>query len=494
MKSLPPFILFALLAASISRADIIRVPTDYETIQSAIEAAVAGDTIDVSAGTYQERLVLKPGIVVRSVGGNEKGKLGLTRAEITILDGGGANGEAPGVTMAAGATLDGFTITRVGLYDEDSWKKHWDEQGENQSHARIGTSGKPAIAITGLNCTVTNNIVRHNGDTGIAIVGVEGNTTAPRVVDNVCYRNMGGGIGSMKGSTAFIDSNTCFENLYAGIGHNGASPLVTNNICYRNVRAGIGVSEGASPVVRKNRCYENRRSGIGIRTSPETRPVVEGNDCYENAMAGIGVEDEAAPIVRSNRCYRNEAAGIGCRSDSAPLIVDNHCFENDAAGIGAASAQPLLFQNRLEKNETAGIGIRGHSKAYLLENTCLENRLVAVGMPDGAEAFLQKNTFERTGGMPPIVAILGGSKASLIGNTIKGGGVAGILLEGNLTATENVLEGQNGGAGILAKENSEVALLRNRIEGYRNAVSDQGAKFIRPEDHERLRSRKRNAN
>ncbi|MEN9020215.1 MAG: hypothetical protein ABF370_06870, partial [Verrucomicrobiales bacterium] len=154
MKSLPPFILFALLAASISRADIIRVPTDYETIQSAIEAAVAGDTIDVSAGTYQERLVLKPGIVVRSVGGNEKGKLGLTRAEITILDGGGANGEAPGVTMAAGATLDGFTITRVGLYDEDSWKKHWDEQGENQSHARIGTSGKPAIAITGLNCTV----------------------------------------------------------------------------------------------------------------------------------------------------------------------------------------------------------------------------------------------------------------------------------------------------------------------------------------------------
>ena len=92
MKSLPPSILFALLAASISRADIIRVPTDYETIQSAIEAAVAGDTIDVSAGTYQERLVLKPGIVVRSVGGNEKGKLGLTRAETTILDGGGDPG------------------------------------------------------------------------------------------------------------------------------------------------------------------------------------------------------------------------------------------------------------------------------------------------------------------------------------------------------------------------------------------------------------------
>ncbi len=482
MKNLPPFILFALLSASISFADVIRVPTDYETIQSAIDAVDAGDTIEVSAGTYLERLVLKPGITVRSVGGNERGKLGLIRAETTILDGGGENGDAPGVTMAEGATLDGFTITRVGLYDEEQWKRHWDEQGENQSHEHIGTFGKPAIAITGLNCTVTNNIVRHNGDTGIAIVGVEGTSTAPRVAGNVCYRNMGGGIGSMKGSTAFIDSNTCFENLYAGIGHNGASPLVTNNRCYRNVRAGIGVSEGSSPVLRNNRCYGNRRAGIGIRTGAKTRPIVEDNDCYENAMAGIGVEDEAAPIVRSNRCYRNEAAGIGCRSDSAALIVDNDCFENKAAGIGVNSAQPLLLQNRLEKNETAGIGIRGDSNARVLENTCLDNRLVAVGMPDGAEAILLNNTFERTGGMPPIVAILGGSKASLIGNKIKGGGVAGVLLDGKLTATDNVLEGKNGGHGILAKENSEATILGNRIEGYRKPVSDHGAKSIVTKD------------
>ena len=56
------------------------------------------------------------------------------------------------------------------------------------------------------------------------------------------YRNMGGGIGSMKESTATIEENVCFENYYAGIGHDNASPLVINNTCYENIRAGIGAA------------------------------------------------------------------------------------------------------------------------------------------------------------------------------------------------------------------------------------------------------------
>ena len=478
MKRMFPMMITWLCSAIALLGEPIKVPEHHQSIQAAIDVAESGDTIEVAPGTYRERLVLQPGIAIRSVGPDGKGKLGLARAEATIIDGGGEDGRSPGVTMAEGATLDGFTITRVGIYDADRWKKDWEEKGDNQEHEDIGNFGVPAIAITGSTCTVINNIVRHNGETGIAIRGAEDKRCAPLVSDNICYRNMGGGIGSMKDSTALIDSNTCFENLYAGIGHNGASPVVTRNVCHNNVRAGIGVSEGASPVVRKNRCYGNRRAGIGIRTGGDTRPVVEDNDCYENEMAGIGAEDEAAPIIRSNRCYRNKLAGIGCREGSSPLITDNHCFENKAAGIGVNSANPLILRNRLEKNETAGIGIRGDTKARLLENTCLENRLVAVGIPDGAEAFLYDNVLVRTGGMPPIIAILGGSKATLIDNTIKGGGVAGILLEGSLHATGNVIEGQKGRSGILARKNSEATLTGNRIGGYRTRLSDQGAKSI----------------
>jgi nitrous oxidase accessory protein NosD len=47
--------LMAVIApASTARAAIINVPTDYPTIQAAVNAASPGDTIVVAAGTYNE--------------------------------------------------------------------------------------------------------------------------------------------------------------------------------------------------------------------------------------------------------------------------------------------------------------------------------------------------------------------------------------------------------------------------------------------------------
>lgn len=472
MKKIPTLFFALLLGAGLLNAREIRVPDDHKTIQAAIDVAEMDDTVVVAAGTYHERIQLKPHIRVRSAGSDEKGTLGLKRAEATIIDGGGEGGDSPGVGMAEGATLDGFTVTNVGTYDEAKWQKNWDEKGMNQSHEHIGHFGTPGIGITGVSCTVINNVVHHIGTTGIAIRGEEGKRCAPVVSGNITYRNMGGGIGSMMGSTAVIDGNTCFENFYAGIGHDNAHPMVINNVCYNNVRAGIGVSEGSCAVVRGNQCYRNRRAGIGVRTGDNTRPVIEDNDCYENEMSGIGSDEESAPIIRGNRCFKNKLAGIGCQEHASPLILDNHCYENGAAGIGASSAYPTLIRNKSEKNASAGIGISGESKALVIENTCIENKLIAIGIPNGGEATLIKNTFVRTGGMPPIVAILGGAKAVLIENTIKGGGVGAIMLDGQLNAIGNTLEGQNGGNGIVIRENGSAVLSGNRISGYRKTVSD----------------------
>lgn len=456
----------------------IHVPRDYNSISNAIKNADSGDIIFVSPGSYKEHLVLKPNITLRSLGGDARGKVGLKRAELTVIDGSGGQADRPGVTMAEGSTLDGFTVTGVGSYQEEKWQKAWDEKGENQSHEHIGGFGVPGIAITAVDCRVLRNIVHHIGDTGIAIRGATGRRTAPLISENVCYRNMGGGIGSMLGSTAIIENNHCFENYYAGIGHNNANPVLRKNICYRNIRAGIGISEGSSPLLRGNRCYRNRRAGIGIRTGNETRPIVEDNDCYENEMAGIGCDEEASPVIRGNRCYRNKLAGIGVRSNSTAYILENHCHENGAAGVGLNTAGAVIVGNQIEKNKTAGIGISGKSKVSVIENTCRENRLVAVGIPNDGEAYLQGNTLERTGGMPPIIAIFNNSKAVLVNNTIKGGGIAGVMLSGRLEAIGNTIEGRNGANGILARENSEAVLSGNEIKGYRKRVSNQGAKSV----------------
>jgi parallel beta-helix repeat protein len=470
-----------------SRAATVRVPQNQKTIQAGIDATKPGDTIIVSSGTYKERIRLKSGITVRSDGDDAIGELGLKRAEVTIIDGSVKGARGSGVTMAEGSVLDGFTITGVGNYDDALWNKHHATNGEEQAHEHIGELGTAGVAATGVTCTISNNIVHHIGYTGIGITGAEGRSCSPLVSGNACYRNMGGGIGSMKGSTAIIRTNTCFENFYAGIGQSAASPLVVGNTCHGNIRAGIGISEGSKPVVRGNKCYGNRRAGIGIRTGDETRPVVEDNDCYENEMAGIGIRDEAAPVIRENRCYRNKLAGIGSRTGARPIIIDNECYENEQAGIGQRSGvKSVLIGNHCHHNKAAGIGFAKAEvgDATVLNNRVIDNATVAIGVHSGWTVRLNGNELSRKGGMPPIVMVFGGARATLTDNVIRGGGVAGIRTGGEVRADNNRFEGTSlrkvgpPNFAIWALPESQVAMTGNEIDGWRHALHAAEAEIL----------------
>ena len=583
-------------SASLS-ADTVRVPEQHKTIQAAIDVAKPGDTVLVSPGTYRERIRLKPDVTLKSAGADTQGKFGLVRAEHTIIDGGKV-GKGPGVMMARGAILDGFTLTNVGSYDEAVWKTHHATQGEllaDDQGALVGKANFPAIAVIGVDCTIRSNIVHHNGHVGIGIRGVKNRRTSPHVHHNIVYRNMGGGIASADESTSIIEANRCFQNLRGGIGNRNASPLVINNVCYENVRAGIGNREGAKPILRGNKCYKNRRAGIGIRMKG-TSPIVEGNDCFENDMAGIGNRDGATPIIRGNRCYKNKMAGIGSRDEARAIIENNECFENDMAGIGSrlgaapvirnnrcyknkmagigsrenakpiivendcyenkmagigtrtdaapiirgnrchkndmagigsrlgarpviadnecfenkmagigskegtrpvicnnrcfknrmagigsrAGAQPVIVNNESRQNNMAGLGVRGRDTvAVLVGNKCADNRLVAIGLPDGATAFIHGNDLSRTGGMPPLVAVKGGATAFVSHNSIKNGGVAGVLAEGDITIVGNRFQGKGKGQGsaVWVWPKSNVNVYGNHFAGYRNAVNVRSSKL-----------------
>jgi parallel beta-helix repeat protein len=457
----------------------IRVPAHFKSIQAAVDASNEGDVIIVAPGIYHERIRFKLNVTLRSAGGNEKGKIGLNRAETTIIDGGGEDGEGPGVAMAEGATLDGFTVTNVGTYDDESWNRHFKTQGEEQAHEPIGQPGTGGIGVVGVTCVIRNNIVHHIGYSGIAIMGVDGERCSPHVINNVCYRNMGGGIACMKKSTAIVEENTCFENFYAGIGHDDASPLIIRNSCYGNVRAGIGISEGSKPVVRQNRCFKNRRAGIGVRTGSTTRPIIEDNDCFENDMAGIGAREESAPIIRDNRCYKNALAGIGSRTHARPKIIGNECYENKETGIGQMSdAQTVLIGNHCHHNGKSGIGFAAckSGRASVLNNRVVDNKLVAVGINPGWIVTLSGNELSRKGGLPPIVMVFAGSEANFTNNVIRGEGVAGIRAAGVVRADNNSFEGLTlrkvgpPNFGVWALKGAKVTLLNNRFSNWRHAL------------------------
>ena len=457
----------------------LQVPRDYQSIQGAIDAAAPGDLVLVDPGTYTGRLRLSKGVTLKSVGDNTPGQLGLRRAEATIIDGGGEQGEGPGVEMAEGAVVDGFTVTNVGRYDEALWEKHHRTQGNQQSHEHIGKPGTPGIGARGVNCVIRNNIVHHIGYSGIAVQGAKGANCSPQIVKNFCYRNMGGGIGIMQKATPLVDSNTCFQNFYAGIGHDDSSPTVLRNTCYENVRAGIGISHGACPVVRNNHCYRNRRAGIGIRTGANTRPVVEDNQCYENDMAGIGTEAGAAPLIRGNHCHHNKLAGIGARTGAAPTIIGNECHHNQKAGIGQESdAATTLIANHCHHNQAAGIGFGAceSGRSVVLDNRLIDNQLVAVGIHTGWHVRMSGNELSRKGGLPPIVMVFKGAVATLTSNTIRGGGVAGIRVAGTVVASDNRILGdaprRRGppNFGVWALPGASVHLTGNEIRAWRHAL------------------------
>lgn len=405
--------ILGLLAPAIGLAGELHVPQDFEGIQAAIDAAQPGDSVIVQPGTYREQIRIRRGVTLRSAGDDGAGKVGLVRAEATVLDSGG---KFPAVAMGRDASIDGLTVTGAGSFDQAEFDKHHAERGENLSDEQ-GTvgDGRPhvAILIATANASVSNCIVHDNGGPGI---GATGAGSSASITNNHVYRNMGGGIAFADGAGGHASGNRCWQNLRAGIGCRGASPSIVDNRCYENVRAGIGIREAASPVVMDNRCYGNRRAGIGIRMAG-SEPYLSGNHCYGNGMAGIGCRDAAAPVMIGNECYRNRLAGIGAAGGARPSIVGNRIYENEAAGIG------------LESCDSGSALIRG--------NRIEGKTLVCVGIQSGWGAKLEDNEITREGGMPPLVMVFEGASAEFVGNRFVGSGVAAIRSAGQVFVCEN---------------------------------------------------------
>ncbi|HMF95722.1 MAG TPA: right-handed parallel beta-helix repeat-containing protein [Vicinamibacterales bacterium] len=292
---------FALAAAITlpvsSLAATIRVPADAVSIQQAIDAAVGGDTVLVSPGTYVENLTFrgKP-ITVESEQGSA----------VTIIDGGGSGSV---VTFASGETrsavLRGFTI-RNGL----------------------NSFGGGGVLIQNSSPSIVGNAIVNNGACSGA--GIYSYFSSPLIQGNTISRN-------------FVYACSGASGLGVYIGGDSAAELIENLISENSGFAnggGVTLFAAGSVVLRSNVISRNVTSGFS--------PCTSGG--------GIWMVNFSQATIVDNLVVGN-AAGCGGGffwggSSGVTTFVNNTFADNDAQegsaiDVSGLDTRHLIYNNIL---------------------------------------------------------------------------------------------------------------------------------------------------
>ena len=246
------------LAAS---AATITVPLQQPTIQAAINAALAGDVIEVSPGTYNENINFNgKAITVTAVRSPRPAIInGRSVGPVAIF----ATGEG------SGSVLSGFVL----------------ENGSASSSACFGEGG--GVCISNSSPTIEYNTIKNNvacSGGGVAIYFGSPLITGNLIENNAqgaCSGGIGGGGISVDGAAKARITNNIIENNSMGSADGGGislfaagTPTITGNIIRGN-SAG-----GESPCA----------SGGGITMENESDATIVGNQITSNtAGCGAGV-------------------------------------------------------------------------------------------------------------------------------------------------------------------------------------------------------------
>ena len=350
-------ILFSVLF-SISFSATLLVPTEYSTIQSGIDASADGDTVLVSAGTYNESLLLSgKNIVLESVEG----------PEITIIDAGQQNDRAllieNGInnsTVISGFRIDNGTVPNGSTYGGGIFCNY--------------TS--PIIK----NCFFNHNYAEQGG--AVAFYVSEG----AQIINSSFLGNdagdNGGAIGIYFSSNVLIDS--CIVTGNESVNYGGAFDVHSSG--------GNNIPNKISNSTITNNYAEDVGGGLQIRTGSDV--IIENCIIQNNTTDGLGggiILDGSSLEIDNSRVSNNSAANDGggvyiySTADGNLTMTGTELSYNIAGRAGAIyiGTNNVFIKSTLINgniaDETGGIYVSNNSSIVpTIENTTLYNNTSLV--------------------------------------------------------------------------------------------------------------------
>ncbi len=217
----------------------IVVPTDYSSIQEAINAATDGDTVFVKRGTYHEILVLNKTI---SLIGEDRDTT-IVEAQVTINH--------------SNVTIAGFTI----------------------QHATQYISGVTSFAVdvytTASYCSILGNRIREN-DNGVRIIFSSNNNIIGNIIESNTFNSIKLSGGNTQGANYNRIQGNKISNSMGGI--ELRYDCINNSITGNNISQcsdyGVNIVFAGSNVFSENNISN---SGCGIRNSGNMNAFFHNN-------------------------------------------------------------------------------------------------------------------------------------------------------------------------------------------------------------------------
>jgi hypothetical protein len=260
------------------KANIVRVPSDHISIQSAIDSASDGDTVVVDPGRYYENIRFRGKKIVLSSRFYENGDMNFVTT--TIID-----GSAPSNSDTASCVLfinhedstsviQGFTITG------GKGTKWVDEHGAGTYREGGGILSALSSPTIRYNLIVNNEASSTSGVSGAGGGGIRSGDGNPKILNNIILNNNGRyGAGIVLNYTGAIVRNNIVAGSIGGqsygggaiwMNHDGSTQkFIENNTIANNHVTGVYVYQGAS-IIRNCIIWGNGTTQIGVRAGGPT--------------------------------------------------------------------------------------------------------------------------------------------------------------------------------------------------------------------------------